>query len=342
MINIAINGFGRIGRVAFRAALERYSDKIDVVAINTSGSMDVSGWAHLLKYDTVYGRFGKNVKTQNSNVKSEIGVLVVGDFKIPVLAEREPTKIPWERYDPDVVLEATGVFQTTKDCQGHLQAGAKKVIISAPAKDKETPTYLIGVNAEQYQGEKIISNASCTTNCLAPVAKIMKENFKVVEAMMTTIHAYTADQELVDGSHRDLRRARAAGQNIIPTSTGAARALSRVLPDFQGKFAALSIRVPVACGSLADFVFLLDQTVRVERVNRVLEQAAAGPYREMVEVTQEPVVSSDIIGTSASAIIDLSLTQVIGGNLVKIIAWYDNEWGYACRLVELAAIVSSQ
>lgn len=331
MIKIAINGFGRIGRVVFRAALERYSKQVKVVAINTSGSMEVAGWAHLLKYDTVYGKFPKTVKSDTDN-------LIVEGKKYPVLAQREPAKIPWDQYGVDVVLESTGVFRTTKECEGHLTAGAKKVIISAPAKD-DTPTYLVGVNAQHYRGEKIISNGSCTTNCIVPIVQIMKENFKVVKVAMTTIHAYTADQELVDGSHQDLRRARAAGQNIVPTSTGASEALVRVLPDFEGKFAGLAIRVPVVCGSLADFSFLLDQTVRVKQVNRVLDQAGAGAYGGIVEVTSDPVVSSDVIGCPASAWVDLSLTGVLNGNLVKIIAWYDNEWGYACRLVELAVLM---
>lgn len=340
MIKVAINGFGRIGRVAFRAALERYGDKIEVVAINTSGSMDIAGWAHLLKYDTVYGKLQRELgqTTDNKGQRDEIGTLIIDGKKIPVLAQKEPGKIPWGQYKPDVVLEATGVFLTSKDCQGHLTAGAKKVIISAPAKD-DTPTYLVGVNADRYQGEKIISNASCTTNCIAPIAKLMQENFHTNIGIMTTIHAYTADQELVDGSHKDLRRARAAASNIIPTTTGAAEALVRVLPDFQGKFNGLAIRVPVACGSLADFTFVLDHNARVERVNRILDQASAGQYQGIIEVTNEPLVSSDVIGSSASALVDLNLTSVTAGNLVKIVAWYDNEWGYACRLVELADLV---
>lgn len=332
MIKVAINGFGRIGRVAFRVALERYSDQVEVVAVNTSGSIDAAGWAHLLKYDTVYGKFPGEVQSDKEN-------LIVNGKKYPILTERNPAKIPWKQYAPDVILECTGVFRTSKEAQGHLKGGAKRVIISAPARDA-TPTYLIGVNADRYKGE-IVSNASCTTNCIAPIAKIIMENFKVVKAEMTTIHAYTADQELVDGSHRDLRRGRAAAQNIIPTTTGAAEALMKVLPNLKGRFGALAIRVPVACGSLVDFTFVLDQTVRPKRVNQVLEQAAGGDYQGIVEVIEEPIVSSDIIGSSASAIVDLSLTQVIDGNLVKIIAWYDNEWGYACRLVELAILVST-
>ncbi|MFZ5365887.1 MAG: type I glyceraldehyde-3-phosphate dehydrogenase [Patescibacteria group bacterium] len=342
MVKVGINGFGRIGRVTFRAILEKYAEEVEVVAINTSGSMEIEGWANLLKYDSVYGRLDKNIKYQISKIKNEIGTLIIEEKKIPVLAQREPGKIPWEKYDVEVVLECTGVFRTTKDCLGHLKAGAKKVIISAPAKD-ETPTYLIGVNSDKYKGEKIISNASCTTNCIAPVAKIMMENFKVVRAMMTTIHAYTADQELVDGSHKDLRRGRAAGLNIIPTTTGAAEAMARALPELKGKFQGLAIRVPVACGSLSDFTFVLDHTVRVEKVNRVFDQAKGlEQYQGILEVTSEPIVSSDIIKNPASAIIDLSLTSVSGGNLVKVVAWYDNEWAYSCRLIELAALIAGE
>ncbi|MDO8551385.1 MAG: type I glyceraldehyde-3-phosphate dehydrogenase [bacterium] len=341
MIKVAINGFGRIGRVAFRAACERYGDKIEIVAINTSGSMDAHGWAHLLKYDSVYGRFREEIGVMDGG-KGEIGRLIIGGRIFPVLAEKVPGKIPWEKYQTDVVLESTGIFLKTKDCEGHLKAGAKKVIISAPAKDKDTPTYVIGANAHLYKGERIVSNASCTTNCIAPLVKIMKENFKVGRVSMTTIHAYTADQELVDGSHKDLRRARSAALNIVPTSTGAAEALGRVLPSVQGNFAGMAIRVPVACGSLADFIFILDHSARAEKVNHVFDQAAGGEYAGIVEATYDPIVSSDIVGSSASATVDLSLTEVVGGNMVKVVAWYDNEYGYACRLVELAGIIGGQ
>lgn len=337
MVKVAINGFGRIGRVAFRAAQERYADEVEIVAINTSDSMDIEGWVHLLKHDSIYGKFQGEIGLLRGS-QTELGILKINSKKYPLLAYKEPAKIPWNKYGVEVVLEATGVFRKSKDCEGHLSSGAKKVIISAPPKD-ETPTYLVGVNADQYQGESIVSNASCTTNCIAPITRIVRENFRVVKGMMTTVHAYTADQQLVDGSHRDLRRARAGALNIIPTSTGAAKSLGCVIPEMKNSFDGLAIRVPVACGSLADFTFLLDQNVRGERMNRILEQAAAGAYRGIVEVSSEPLVSSDIIGSSASAIVDLCLTQVVGGNMVKIIAWYDNEYGYACRLIELASII---
>jgi len=334
MIKIGINGFGRIGRVTFRAALEKYADQIEVRAINTSGSMEASGWAHLLRFDSVYGKFSQEVSLKPGE-KGEIGRLLIGSREYPVLAQPNPDKIPWENYGVEVVLECTGVFRTSKEASRHLRKGVKKVIISAPAKD-ETPTFVIGANEEKYQGE-VISNASCTTNCIAPVAKIMADNFKVTRASMTTVHAYTAEQELVDGSHKDIRRARAACLNIIPATTGAAEALVKVLPFYKGKFEGSAVRVPVACGSLADLIFLLDQTVRKERVNRVFEQASGeSQYQGIIAVTNEPIVSSDIIGNSASAIIDLGLTSVVGGNLVEIIAWYDNEWGYSCRLLEMA------
>jgi len=335
MLKVAINGFGRIGRIALRAILTKYLAEIKPVAINTSGSMDVEGWAHLFEYDSVYGRFRGKLKIQNPKSKNEkeIGVLEINNQVIPVLAEREPAKIPWRDYDVDVVVESTGVFRDKKSASAHLEGGAKKVVISAPA--KETKTFVIGVNEEDYHGELVINNASCTTNCVAPVTKIMLENFGIQKGLMTTIHAYTADQELVDGSHKDLRRARAAAINIVPTTTGAAIATTEVLPTLKGLFDGLAIRVPVVCGSLADFTFVTTKRTSVEEVNQAIKKAAEGKYKGIVEVSEKPLVSSDIIGNSASAIVDLPLTQVIDGDLVKIVAWYDNEWGYACRLIEL-------
>jgi len=341
MINVAINGFGRIGRIALRAILTKYLAEIKPVAINTSGSMDVEGWAHLFEYDSVYGRFRGKLKIQNPKSKNEkeIGVLEINNQVIPVLAEREPAKIPWRDYDVDVVVESTGVFRDKKSASAHLEGGAKKVVISAPA--KETKTFVIGVNEEDYHGELVINNASCTTNCVAPVTKIMLENFGIQKGLMTTIHAYTADQELVDGSHKDLRRARAAAINIVPTTTGAAIATTEVLPTLKGLFDGLAIRVPVVCGSLADFTFVTTKRTSVEEVNQAIKKAAEGKYKGIVEVSEKPLVSSDIIGNSASAIVDLPLTQVIDGDLVKIVAWYDNEWGYCCRLIDLIILISN-
>ncbi len=324
---IAINGFGRIGRAAFKIILQK--DLAEIVAINDL--TDTKTLANLLKYDSVYGPYDKEVRWDDNH-------LIVDDKKYQVWSEKDPTVLPWEELGVEVVLECTGVFRTKEKASAHLQAGAKAVIISAPAKDNETPTVVLGVNTgvDQKVGEKIISNASCTTNCIAPVAQIMQSRFGVKKAMMTTIHAYTADQRLVDAPHRDLRRGRAAAHNIVPTTTGAAIATGKVVPELAGIFDGLAIRVPVICGSLADFTFLLAKSTIVEEVNQVLKEAAASErFQGILEVTDEPLVSSDIIGRSASSIIDLSLTKVIDGDLVKVVAWYDNEWGDANRLVDV-------
>lgn len=339
MIKIGINGFGRIGRIALRVLLEKYSDKLLPVAINTSGSMDIEGWAHLFEYDSVYGKYMSDVICNMSNVQNpgEIGRLVINNLEIPVMAEREPAKIPWKDYGVDVVLECTGVFRDKKEASGHFIGGAKKIVVSAPAKGVET--FVLGVNDKKYAGDLIISNASCTTNCVAPVTKVILDNFGVQKAFMTTMHAYTADQELVDGSHKDLRRARAAAINIIPTSTGAAITATQVLPQLKGVFDGLAYRVPVACGSVSDFTFLTTKRTTIKEVNETFARAANGELKDIIGVTDKPLVSSDIIGRSESAIVDLNLTQVIDGDLVKVVAWYDNEWGYCCRLVEMAIMV---
>lgn len=338
MINIAINGFGRIGRVAARAALAEYRDRVRLAAINTSGSMDAQGWANLLKYDSVYGKYRGEIKVKKGR-EGEIGVLAVDGREIPVLAEREPVKIPWKKYRVDVVVESTGVFRDKASVGAHLEAGAKKVVVSAPA--KEVKTFVIGVNDQDYSGEKIVNNASCTTNCVAPVTRVMIKAFGIQKALMTTVHAYTADQELVDGSHQDWRRARAAAVNIIPTSTGAAVATSEVLPGLKGLFDGLALRVPVSCASIADFVFVTTKRTTPVEVNAVFQKAAV-ESNGVIETTREPLVSSDIVGRSASAVVDLSLTQVIDGDLVKVVAWYDNEWGYSCRLIEMALLVGGE
>ena len=340
MVKIAINGFGRIGRIALRVILEKYPDKVQVVAINTSGSMDINGWAHLFEYDSVYGRFRGKIEIQTGEgKKEEIGILVVNHQRIPVLAQREPVKIPWKNYGAEVVLESTGIFCDRQSAGAHLTAGAKKVIVAAPVEGVDT--FVMGVNEEKYRGNLIIDNASCTTNCVAPVTKVMMESFGVQKALMTTIHAYTADQELVDGSHHDLRRGRAAGVNLVPTSTGAAITTTEVLPQLKGLFDGLAFRAPVVCGSVADFCFLTSKRTTVEAVNQVFVAAASGKYKGIIEVSDKPLVSTDIIGNPASAIVDLNLTQVIDGDLVKVIAWYDNEWAYACRLVEEAIWINS-
>jgi glyceraldehyde 3-phosphate dehydrogenase len=320
MIKVGINGFGRIGRVALRAILERYADRVEVAAINASDSMELAGWQHLFKYDSVYGQCDQKLT-------------------MPFSFYRQPELIPWQKLKVEVVLECTGAFRDKSSLTAHLRAGAKKVIVSAPAKGVKT--YVLGVNDQKYQGEPIISNASCTTNCLAPLIKIMVDSLGLQKALMTTIHAYTADQELVDGSHQDWRRGRAAAMNLVPTSTGAAISVTEVLPDLKGLFDGLAIRIPLLCGSLADLTLATTKRTNKEEVNQILTTAATGPFCGLVQVTQEPLVSRDILGNPASAIVDLNLTQVIEDDLVKIIAWYDNEYGYACRLVEEAIFISN-
>lgn len=324
---IAINGFGRIGRSAFKIALERKGT--EVVAINDLA--DAAVLAHLLKYDTTYG-------TYRREVAAEQGAIVVDGKRYPVFAEPDPKKLPWKKLGVDVVLECTGRFVDGESAGQHLTAGAKRVVLSAPPKgENEIPTYLIGVNDRGYKGEPIISNASCTTNCIAPVAKIVAERFGIVKAMMTTIHSYTADQNLQDGPHKDFRRARAAAQNIVPTTTGAAVSVTRLMPEIFGKFDGLAIRVPTIVTSLTDFTFLVGRKTTVEEVNAALEEASQdAEYGRALSVTREPLVSSDFIGNPFSSIVDLSLTKVVDGDLVKVMAWYDNEWGYSNRLVELA------
>ena len=333
MTKVAINGFGRIGRIALRAILTKYLSQVKVVAINTSGSMEMAGWAHLFEYDSVYGKFNGKVEMEKGE-EEEIGVLVVNHQRIPFLAQRDPAKIPWKKYGVEVVIESTGVFRDRQSASAHFQGGAKKIVVAAPTEGVDT--FIMGVNEKDYRGDLIVDNASCTTNCVAPITKIMMENFGVQKALLSTIHAYTADQELVDGSHKDLRRARSAAVNIVPTSTGADETTIEVIPILKGLFDGLAYRVPVICGSVVDFCFVTSKRTTVEEVNKAFIKAAKEKYRGIVEVSNQPLVSTDIIGNSASAIVDLSLTQVIDGDLIKVVAWYDNEWGYSCRLVEEA------
>ena len=321
---IAINGFGRIGRAAFKIILER--DDAEVVAINDL--TDNATLAHLLKYDSVYRDFKPEVSSDDEHI-------IVGHDKFLALSEKDPKELPWGDLKVDVVLECTGVFRTTEASHAHIDAGAGHVIISAPAKDEHTKTLVKGIIEDKLDND-ICSNASCTTNCIAPVMNVIKDAFGIEKAMMTTIHAYTADQNLVDGPHSDLRRARAAAQNIIPTTTGAAIATTAVIPELKGKFDGMAIRVPVVTGSLSDLTFVTTKEVTIEDVNKALQEAAEGDYKGVIEVTDKPIVSSDIIGNPASAIIDLLSTNVVGGDLVKVIAWYDNEWGYSNRLVDMA------
>jgi len=327
----AINGFGRIGRNVFKVLFDR-SD-IEIVAINDL--TDNATLAHLLKYDTNYGNYKHSVES------SDEGITVNGQA-IKILSEREPANLPWSEMNVDVVVESTGFFVKPEDARRHIEAGAKKVIISAPAKGDnadDAHTVVLGVNDDTVkEAGEIISNASCTTNCVSPVAAVMQNTFGIEKAMMTTVHSYTADQNLQDGPHRDLRRARAAALNIIPTSSGATIATAKVIPELAGIFDGMAIRVPTSVGSLTDFTFIVKRDTTVEEVVKAFKDACEQPfYQGILQCIDDPIVSSDIKGNSHSAIVDTSLTKVTGGNMVKIIAWYDNEWGYSNRLAELVA-----
>ncbi|MBI4948238.1 type I glyceraldehyde-3-phosphate dehydrogenase [Candidatus Berkelbacteria bacterium] len=324
-MNIAINGFGRIGRTAARILTEKSPQSL--VAINDL--TDNKTLAHLLAHDSNYGRFKYKVGFDSDHI-------IINDRKIPAFAEKDPLKLPWHDLEIDVVLECTGHFTNPDDAKLHIKAGAKQVIISAPPKGP-AQTVVLGVNPEQANGKEIISNASCTTNCVTPIAAVIQYYFGIEKAMMTTIHSYTADQNLQDGPHKDLRRARSAGINIVPTTTGAAVSATEVIPELKGLFDGLAIRVPTSVVSLSDFTFLVKKQTTVEEVNEVLKEASTQPhYKGILDFTEEELVSTDFIGNSASAIVDLKLTQVVGGNMVKVVAWYDNEFGYSSRLVELA------
>jgi glyceraldehyde 3-phosphate dehydrogenase len=331
-VRVAINGFGRVGRCVLRAAHQRDAD-LEVVAINDL--VDSATLAHLLKYDSVFGRFPGTVAA------AEGGIEIDGRH-VRTLAETDPRQLPWDELDIDVVLESTGRFRTRAAAAQHLEAGARKVIISAPAKGEEAPdaTVVLGVNFDQvYDPERhrIISNASCTTNCLAPVAKVLHDTVGIKHGLMTTIHAYTADQDLLDGPHKDLRRARAAAINVVPTSTGAAKALGLVIPELAGRLHGFAVRVPTPTGSLVDLTVETEARTTKEEINAAFaERAEHGPLSGILDYTEDPIVSSDIVGSSYSSIFDASLTSVIDGTLVKVIAWYDNEWGYSTRLVDLA------
>lgn len=325
---IAINGFGRIGRNAFKVAFDR-SD-LEIVAINDL--TDNKTLAHLLKHDTNYG-------TYNHDVSHDDGDIIVDGKKIKVLAEKDPAMLPWKTLGVDVVIESTGFFTDPEKAKAHIVAGAKKVVISAPAKGEGASTVVLGVNEDKLEGAaEIISNASCTTNCITPVAAIIESHFGIEKAMMTTVHSYTASQVLQDGPAKDLREARAAAENIVPTTTGASIAAAQALPALKNRFGGLSIRVPTPVVSLSDFVIITKRKVTVDEVNEVFKKAAKEPYYQgILAVTDEELVSSDFIGNSHSAIVDLNLTAVIDGNMLKVVAWYDNEWGYSNRLVEEVA-----
>jgi glyceraldehyde 3-phosphate dehydrogenase len=333
-VRIGINGFGRVGRLTLRTINQYHSAKLEVTAINSPSTNKI--YAHLLKWDSVYGSYPGTVKATDDSI-------IVDGKEIGTLSQPDPAKIPWRDYGVDIVIESSGLFTDAAKAAAHRQGGAKKVIISAPAKNEDI-TVVLGVNEESYQPEKhhVISNASCTTNCIAPIAFVLHHSFGIRKGLMTTIHAYTDDQRIVDKSHEDLRRARAAAINIIPTTTGAAKAVTQVIPELKGKLHGLAFRVPVATVSIVDLVAELDKEVTVDQVNQALRQAAEGALNGILEYCQEPLVSSDFKGNPASSIVDALSTMVIGGNMVKVLAWYDNEWGYCCRLADVALYIASK
>ncbi|AWI27855.1 type I glyceraldehyde-3-phosphate dehydrogenase [Streptomyces tirandamycinicus] len=331
-IRVGINGFGRIGRNYFRALLEQGAD-IEIVAVNDLG--DTATTAHLLKYDTILGRL-------KAEVSHTADTITVDGRTIKVLSERNPADIPWGELGVDIVVESTGIFTKKADAEKHLAGGAKKVLISAPATDEDI-TIVMGVNQDKYDPAQhhVISNASCTTNCVAPMAKVLDENFGIVKGMMTTVHAYTNDQRILDFPHKDLRRARAAAENIIPTSTGAAKATALVLPQLKGKLDGIAMRVPVPTGSVTDLVLELDREVTKDEINSAFQKASEGQLKGVLEYTEDPIVSSDIVNWPASCTFDSKLTMV-QGKQVKVVGWYDNEWGYSNRLVDLTVFVGDQ
>jgi len=332
-IRLAINGFGRTGRQAFRVAFEK--PEIDIVAINDMA--DSATVAHLLRFDTVYGSYRYPVAADKNSI-------IVNQKRIAALQEKDPAKLPWRNLQVDVVVESTGVFTDPAKAQAHIVAGAKRVIISAPSKG-EVPaeSFLIGINEDKLGEQVVLDNSSCTTNCVALTMAVLHEKFKVKKAAMTTLHAYTADQNLQDGPHRDLRRARAAGLNIIPTSTGASANTAKVIPELVDRFSGISFRVPVVCGSICDITALVSRKTTVEEVNAAFIEASQQPqYRGILSINRDPIVSSDVIGRSESAIIDLPLTQVTDGDLVKVYAWYDNEYGYSSRLVDQVVLIGKK
>ena len=331
---IGINGFGRIGRLTFRSIKKYHNGELEVTAINDL--TDPKTNAHLLKWDSTYGPYPGQVEAAEDSI-------IVDGKKVKVLAERDPGKIPWQDYGVDIVMESTGLFTDATKAAAHLEGGVKKVIISAPAKNEDV-TIVLGVNEEHYDPKKhhVISNASCTTNCVAPVVKVLHQSFGITKGLMTTIHAYTNDQRILDMYHKDLRRARAAAINIIPTTTGAAKAVTMVIPELKGKIHGLAFRVPTPTVSVVDFVAELGREVNVEHINQSFKAAAEGPLAGILEYCQEPLVSSDFKGNPASSIFDALSTIVIEGNLVKVLAWYDNEWGYSCRLADLASYVAGK
>ena len=332
-VRVGINGFGRIGRQSLKAILERHSDTLEVVGVNDLADPHTS--AHLLAYDTNYGKFPGEIHFADDT-------LHVNGSAVKVMAQRDPAAIPWGDLGADIVIESSGVFTDAARASAHLRGGAKKVIISAPATGEDL-TIVLGVNEKMYDPERhhVLSNASCTTNALAPVAKVLHETFGIVSGLMTTVHSYTNDQKILDQVHKDLRRARAGAVNVIPTSTGAARAVALVLPELKGRFHGVSLRVPTSTVSIIDFVVTTEKAVSSSSVNDALRAASEGPLRGILEMCDEPLVSMDFKGNTASSIVDSELTMAIGSNMVKVMSWYDNEWGYSCRVSDLTALVAA-
>lgn len=335
MIRVAINGFGRIGRNFLRCWLGRTNSQLQVVGINDTSDPKTN--AHLLRYDSMLGKLDADISVDENSI-------TVNGNTIKCVSDRNPLNLPWAEWGIDLIIEATGVFVTDEGASKHIQAGAKKVLITAPGKGGNIGTYVVGVNHQDYEHDKynVISNASCTTNCLAPVVKVLHENFGIIKGTMTTTHSYTGDQRILDASHRDLRRARAAAVNIVPTSTGAAKAVALVIPEMKGKLNGIALRVPTPNVSVVDLVVQVEKETIAEQVNEVLKAAAEGQMKGILEYNELPLVSSDYRGMECSSIIDADLTIVMGGDMVKVIAWYDNEWGYSQRVVDLAEIVAQK
>jgi len=335
-VKVGINGFGRTGRQVVKAIIEKYAGQLELAAIAVGRKANTEARAHLLKYDSNYGRFPHTVETQGDN-------LVVDGQVIPILTGATPADIPWGQYGVDIVVESSGLYRKADEVRGHIQAGARKVIISAPAKGEDL-TVVLGVNEEMYDPARhtIISNASCTTNCLAPVAKVLHDEFGILKGLMTTVHAYTNDQQILDKTHKDLRRARAAALSIIPTTTGAAQAVALVIPDLKGKFDGYALRVPTPTVSIIDFTVQVSRPTTAEEVNAALRRAAEGRLKGILGVSDEPLVSVDYRGDDRSSIVDAELTSVIGGDLVKVVAWYDNEWAYSVRCADLCAYMGKR
>ncbi|NEN98391.1 MAG: type I glyceraldehyde-3-phosphate dehydrogenase [Moorea sp. SIO1F2] len=334
MIRVAINGFGRIGRNFMRCWLTRENSQLDIVGINDTSDPKTN--AHLLKYDSMLGKLDADISCDENSITAN-------GKTVKCVSDRNPLNLPWDSWGVDLVIEATGVFRDQDGAGKHIAAGAKKVLITAPGKG-DVPTYVMGVNHEDYihEGNDVISNASCTTNCLAPFAKVLHQQFGIIKGTMTTTHSYTGDQRLLDASHRDVRRARAAALNIVPTSTGAAKAVALVIPELKGKLNGIALRVPTPNVSIVDLVVQVEKSTIAEQVNQVLKEAAEGPLNGILAYGDEPLVSCDYRGHDASSIVDSSLTMVMGGDMVKVVAWYDNEWGYSQRVVDLAELVAQK